>query len=173
MHGLARKMTEPKILTGQWNEDQFLVQLISSVANDLDRAAFAQLFDQLAPRLKNFMIRKGASPEVAEDLVQETMISIWRKARMFDSAKGSALTWVFTIARNLRIDRFRKDSTMPLADLGDYDAPSDDMGSDDILSAKQEQKQVARALAEIPPEQKEVVMLAFVDDISQSEIAPD
>jgi RNA polymerase sigma-70 factor (ECF subfamily) len=145
--------------------------LINRIARNLDREAFAELFDAFAPRLKSFMIRKGASPEAAEDLVQETMISVWRKAGLYDPAKGSALTWIFTIARNLRIDRIRKESSMPLAELGDYDATSDDLGNDDMLSRKQESKYVQIALAEIPVEQKQVVMMAFVDDISQSEIA--
>jgi RNA polymerase sigma-70 factor, ECF subfamily len=171
VYALAWNMLKPEILTGRQNEDQVTRRLLQSVAKNLDREAFAGLFDAFAPRLKSFMIRKGASPELAEDLVQETMISVWRKAGLYDPTKGSVLTWVFTIARNLRIDRIRKESSMPLAELGDYDAPSDDLGSDDVLSRKQESQQVARALAEIPIEQKQVIMLAFVDDISQSEIA--
>ena len=171
MHAVAWNMLKPENLTDRLNEDQVTRRLIVSVAKNLDRDAFAKLFDAFAPRLKSFMIRKGASPEVAEDLVQETMISVWRKAGLYDPSKGSALTWIFTIARNLRIDRIRKESSMPLSELGDYDAPSDDMANDDMLSRKQESQRVARALAEIPAEQKQVIMLAFVDDISQSEIA--
>ena len=171
MHAVAWNMLKPENLTDRHNEDQVARRLIVSVARNLDREAFAQLFDAFAPRLKSFMIRKGASPEVAEDLVQETMISVWRKAGLYDPSKGSALTWIFTIARNLRIDRIRKESSMPLSELGDYDAPSDEMANDDVLSRKQESQRVAQALAEIPAEQKQVIMLAFVDDISQSEIA--
>jgi RNA polymerase sigma-70 factor, ECF subfamily len=171
VHALAWNMLKPENLTGRQNEDQVIKRLINSIAKNLDREAFAELFDAFAPRLKSFMIRKGATPEVAEDLVQETMVTIWRKAGLYDPSKGSALTWMFTIARNLRIDRIRKESTMPLSDLGDYDAPSDDLGSDDLLLRKQEQQRVAAALTEIPAEQKQVIMLAFVDDISQSEIA--
>ncbi len=171
MLALAWNMLKPETLTERQNEDQVTRRLILSVAKNLDREAFASLFDAFAPRLKSFMIRKGASPEVAEDLVQETMISVWRKAGLYDPAKGSALTWVFTIARNLRIDRIRKESTLPLVELGDYDAPSDDAGGDEIVTRRQEAESVNRALAEIPAEQKQVLMLAFVDDISQSEIA--
>jgi RNA polymerase sigma-70 factor, ECF subfamily len=171
VHAMALKMLKPENLTGRQNEDQVSRRLIQSVAKNLDRKAFADLFDAFAPRLKSFMIKKGASPEVAEDLVQETMISVWRKAGLYDAEKGSALTWIFTIARNLRIDRIRKESTLPLSELGDYDAPSEELSGDEIVNRKQEATQVAIALNDIPAEQKQVLMLAFVEDISQSEIA--
>jgi RNA polymerase sigma-70 factor, ECF subfamily len=168
---VAWKMLKKDNKTDRQNEDQLSRRLINSVARNLDREAFASLFDILAPRLKSFMIRKGASPELAEDLVQETMISVWTKAGLYDPARGSVLTWVFTIARNLRIDRIRKESTMPLSELGDYDAPSDDIGSDEVLVRKQSAALVANALAGIPEEQKQVLILSFANDLSQSQIA--
>ncbi len=171
MHAVAWKMLRKDSLTDPNSEDQVARRLIQSVAKNLDREAFAGLFDTLSPRLKSFMIRKGASPDMAEDLVQETMISVWTKAGLYDPSKGSVLTWVFTIARNLRIDRIRKESSRPLAELGDYDAPSDEPGSDEVLARKQEAQTVSRALAEIPVEQKAVLLLSFVEDVSQSEIA--
>ena len=111
MLAVAWNMLKPENLTDRQNEDQVTRRLVQSVARNVDREAFAALFDALAPRLKSFMISKGASPELAEDLVQETMISVWRKAGLYDPAKGSALTWIFTIARNLRIDKLRKQSS--------------------------------------------------------------
>ncbi len=170
-HALAWNMLKQDPLSDRKTEDQACRRLIHSIAKNLDREAFAELFDIFTPRLKSFMMRKGAPPEMAEDLVQETMISVWRKAGLYDPQKGPVLTWIFTIARNLRIDRIRKESTVPFSALGDYDAPSDDMGGDEIVSRKQDAQNVARALANIPLEQKEVLVLAFVEDISQSEIA--
>ena len=157
--------------TGPTGEDLASRRLVQRIAKNLDREAFANLFDAFAPRVKSFMIRKGASPDLAEDLVQETMINVWTKAGMYDPAKGTVLTWVFTIARNLRIDRIRRESSRPLAELGDYDAPSGELGSEEILARKDEARCVARALAGIPPEQREILMLSFVDDVPQSEIA--
>ena len=157
--------------TGPTGEDLASRRLVQRIAKNLDREAFANLFDAFAPRVKSFMIRKGASPDLAEDLVQETMINVWTKAGMYDPAKGTVLTWVFTIARNLRIDRIRRESSRPLAELGDYDAPSDEPGSEEILGRKDEARYVARALTGIPPEQREILMLSFVDDVPQSEIA--
>jgi RNA polymerase sigma-70 factor (ECF subfamily) len=157
--------------TDPTGEDLVARRLVQAIAKNLDREAFATLFDGFAPRVKSFMIRKGATPELAEDLVQETMIKVWTKAGMYDPAKGTVLAWVFTIARNLRIDRIRKESSRPLAELGDYDAPSDAPGSDEILVRSDEARYVARALAAIAPAQKEILMLSFVDDVPQSEIA--
>ena len=80
------------------NEDMAAQRLVQRVARNLDREAFAELFDAFAPRVKTFIIRKGASPDLAEELVQETMINVWTKAGFYDPAKGSVLTWIFTIA---------------------------------------------------------------------------
>lgn len=80
--------------------EALLRTLITRVAQNRDRQAFAQLFDHFAPRLKSFMMRKNTSAELAEDLVQEAMISVWTKAALYEPSKGSVTTWVFTIARN-------------------------------------------------------------------------
>src|SRR5882724_6582653 len=83
--------------------------LLVRVAGTRDRAAFAALFDHFAPRVKSYLLRLGASPALAEDLAQEALLSLWRKAHLFDPAKASAATWLFPIARNLRIDAIRRE----------------------------------------------------------------
>jgi RNA polymerase sigma-70 factor, ECF subfamily len=145
--------------------------LLSRVAESRDREAFAQLFDMYAPRVKSFMMRKGASAEQAEDLVQETMISVWSKAAMYVSDRGSVTTWIFTIARNLRIDRLRREKVNMFTDLDDFDAESDDTQQDDALGRLQEDSYVAKALAQIPAQQRELLILSYVEDMPQSEIA--
>jgi RNA polymerase sigma-70 factor, ECF subfamily len=145
--------------------------LLQRIAELRDRQAFARLFDHYAPRVKSFMMRKGASPEQAEDLVQETMISVWSKAGMYVADRGSVTTWIFTIARNLRIDRLRREKTSLYTDIDDYDAESNDVPQDDALGRLQEDSQVARALALIPVEQRELLILSYVEDLPQSEIA--
>lgn len=153
------------------SQDMVARRLVQRVAKNLDRAAFAELFDAFAPRLKTFIMRKGAAPDAAEDLVQETMINVWTKAGFYDPAKGTVLTWIFTIARNLRIDRIRRETSRPVSELGDFDAPSDEPASEEILLQKDEARSVARALAKIPPEQMEILVLSFIDDVPQAEIA--
>ena len=145
--------------------------LITRVAQNRDRQAFAQLFDHFAPRLKSFMMRKNASAELAEDLVQEAMIAVWTKAALYEPSKGSVTTWIFTIARNLRIDRIRRDVHMPTTELGDYDEPSEAPEGEELLGRKQEDGLVARALQSIPDEQRQILLLSFVEDMPQSEIA--
>ncbi len=145
--------------------------LITRVAQDRDRQAFGQLFDHFAPRLKSFMMRKNTSAELAEDLVQEALIAVWNKAALYEPSKGSVTTWVFTIARNLRIDRIRRDMHMQTTELGDYDEPSEAPEGEELLGRKQEDGLVARALQSIPQEQREILVLSFVEDMPQSEIA--
>ncbi|WP_290542302.1 sigma-70 family RNA polymerase sigma factor [Aestuariivirga sp.] len=145
--------------------------LITRVAQNRDRQAFGQLFDHFAPRLKSFMMRKNTSAELAEDLAQDAMIAVWTKAALYEPSKGSVTTWVFTIARNLRIDRVRRDVHMPTTELGDYDEPSEAPEGEELLGRKQENGLVARALQEIPEEQRQILVLSFVEELPQSEIA--
>ena len=150
--------------------DQF-VDLLTRIATSKDRMAFATVFDHFAPRVKSFMMRKGSNPEQAEDLVQETMIAVWSKAAMFSTEKGSVSTWIFTIARNLRIDKLRRERSQLYTDLEDFDTPDLSTGAEEALGRSQEDNQVVQALAQIPMEQRDLLILSFVEDVPQSEIA--
>jgi RNA polymerase sigma-70 factor, ECF subfamily len=150
--------------------DQF-VDLLTRIAASKDRLAFAAVFDHFAPRVKSFMMRKGSNAEQAEDLVQETMIAVWSKAAMFSTDKGSVSTWIFTIARNLRIDKLRRERSQLYTDLEDFDAPDMSAGAEESLGRSQEDNQVSIALAQIPAEQRDLLILSFVEDVPQSEIA--
>jgi RNA polymerase sigma-70 factor, ECF subfamily len=145
--------------------------LLGRVAEIRDRQAFAALFDHFAPRVKSFMMRNGASAEQAEDLVQETMISVWSKASLYASDRGSVATWIFTIARNLRIDRLRREKASLYDDFEDFDAPSEDANAEESLGRHQEDGHVARALQQIPEEQRQLLFLSYVENVPQSEIA--
>ena len=150
--------------------DQF-VDMLTRIAASKDRIAFATVFDHFAPRVKSFMMRKGSNPEQAEDLVQETMIAVWSKAAMFSTEKGSVSTWIFTIARNLRIDKLRRERAQLYTDLEDFDAPDMSTGAEEALGRSQEDNHVVQALAQIPVEQRDLLILSFVEDVPQSEIA--
>ena len=86
-----------------------LDDLLVAVARDRDRAAFGLLFGQIAPRLKAYLVRSGVAASQADELVQEVMLMVWRRADSFDPARSAASTWIFTIARNKRIDAIRRD----------------------------------------------------------------
>jgi RNA polymerase sigma-70 factor, ECF subfamily len=96
---------------------------------------------------------------------------VWTKSGLYAPEKGSVSTWVFTIARNLRIDRLRREHAVPVSELGDHDETSDEPGSDEILNRAEEDRLVSRALTKIPSEQREVLILSYVEDVPQSEIA--
>jgi RNA polymerase sigma-70 factor (ECF subfamily) len=82
--------------------------LIEAIATRRDRAAFGKLFAYFAPRVKTFMRRSGLDEASADDLAQETLLTVWRKAHLFDGSAVGASAWIFTIARNLRIDALRR-----------------------------------------------------------------
>ena len=144
---------------------------LALISQKQDTEAFRDVFEHFGPRLKSFMMRKGADATLAEELVQETMLTIWRKSGLYSSEKGTVTTWIFTIARNLRIDRIRRESTQQFTDLDNYDAPSDDPGSDDQLILMQQQAKVRHALTELPEEQNEIIHMSYILDMPQSEIA--
>ena len=143
--------------------------LLSRVALDRDRAAFARLFSHFAPRVKAYLLRLGAPAPVAEDLAQEALLSLWRKAHLFDPAKASAATWLFTIARNLRIDAIRREKR-PELDPEDF-LPQAETLADDGLAQAEDEGRLRQALKLLPPDQIEVVQLSFFADKPHIEIA--
>ena len=143
--------------------------LLSRVARDRDRAAFAALFSHFVPRLKAYLLRLGAPPVLAEDLAQEAMINLWRKAHLFDPAKASVATWLFTIARNLRIDAIRREKR-PELDPEDF-MPEAEPSADAGLSLAEEEVRLRLALKELPADQIQVVELSFFADKPHSQIA--
>lgn len=145
--------------------------LLVAVGRTRDRTAFASLFGHFAPRLKSYLMRLGAGSGQAEDLAQETMLTLWRKADQFDPAKAAAATWAFTIARNLRVDALRRERR-PEIDTSDPALVADDAPqADDAIARTQEDARLRDALTELPREQIEVVELSFFADKPHSVIA--
>jgi RNA polymerase sigma-70 factor (ECF subfamily) len=144
---------------------------ITKIAADGDDQAFRQLFEKFAPLVKSFMMRQGADIATAEELAQETLITVWKKASLYSSDKGSVSTWIFTIARNLRIDRLRKEEQW-VALPGIYEeVPSQEDGPDEVVSLTELELAMRRALTLLPQEQREVVTLSFIEGLAHSEIA--
>ena len=108
---------------------------------------------------------------MADELVQETFLSIWRKAALFDPGKATASTWIYTIARNLRIDALRRMRRPEFDPTDPALAPAPEAAPDSALDAIQTQARIQRAFAELPPQQLEVIQLAFLADKSHREIA--
>ncbi|MGI9415972.1 MAG: sigma-70 family RNA polymerase sigma factor [Hyphomicrobiales bacterium] len=149
-----------------------LNELLNTVGANRDDAAFAGLFGFFAPRLKGFFIRSGAQEAMAEEMMQETMLLVWRKAHMFNPKLAGASTWIFTIARNHRIDRLRRERRFaPLDDQRLDEQEADGPKADEAVSAAQTEELLHRALRELPGEQVEVVQLSFFEHQTHSEIA--
>lgn len=147
------------------------IGLIRKVAETKDQSAFSELFEHFAPRIKGYMIRQGAASDIAEDLAQEALTIVWRKATLYSSEKGNPITWIFTIARNLRIDRLRRERAWQPLPEGHAESPSEDPSPDDMVSEQERSEKVREALKNLPAEQVEIVTLSFVNGLSQSEIA--
>lgn len=145
------------------------VVLIRAIAVHRDRGAFATLFQAFAPRVKSYLMRLGLDPAAADDLAQEVLLTVWRKAEQFDPERAGVTTWIFTIARNLRIDTARRArNDVPIPDR--TDEPSPDPPADAILAAADRGNRVRAALAQLPAEQAEVIRLSFFDDRPHAEI---
>lgn len=148
-----------------------MADLLQQVALNRDVEAFRQLFQLYAPRVKSYMMRQGADANTAEELAQETLLTVWRKAALYSGEKGSATTWIFTIARNLRIDRLRREVPWQELPEGHEETPSGDILPDEAVSEVERRERVQRAMAELPEDQLEVVNLSYIDGLSHSEIA--
>lgn len=144
--------------------------LILAIARDRDRAAFVDLYEHYAPRVKSYLLRLGGA-DAAEEMAQETLLVVWRKAALFDPQKASAGTWIFTIARNLFIDRKRKEKRPELDPSDPMLASEADPAADVALATRRAEQKIRAALRDLPPEQAEVIALSFFEDKPHSAIA--
>jgi RNA polymerase sigma factor (sigma-70 family) len=143
--------------------------LLVRVRDHQDRAAFAALFRHFAPRVKGFLMKSGASATLAEEVAQDVMATLWQKAHLFDPARASVATWVFTIARNRRIDALRKARRPEPEDLPWGPEPEPDQA--DAYEMQQDTDRLGQALAQLPEKQRALIERAYFGDLSHSEIA--
>ena len=143
---------------------------IAAVAQHADREAFSALFRHFAPRVKTMLMRGGAPAASAEELAQETMLTVWRKAAQFNLEKAGVSTWIFTIARNLRIDGLRRERHPDTLLPDPSDQPDEAPRADSILAAGERDVRVRTAMATLSPEQAAVVRAAFFMDQPHAEI---
>jgi RNA polymerase sigma-70 factor (ECF subfamily) len=145
--------------------------LVVAVGHAGDRAAFKDLFDHFAPRVKGYLMRLGAGNALAEDLAQEAMLAVWRKAAQFDPEKASASTWIFTIARNLRIDSVRRERRPELDAADPALHPEGERPADDVVDWAQAEDRLHAAMAGLPREQSQIIELSFLAEKPHSLIA--
>lgn len=146
-------------------------ELVQQVAERRDKHAFGELFMHYAPRIKSLMMRQGADPETAEEIAQETMLTVWRKANLFVSSRGNASTWIFTIARNLRIDRIRREIAWQAKVSEAPEEFDDELPPDEAVAQAQQHSRLRGIIAQLPHDQNEVVKLSYINGLSHSEIS--
>jgi RNA polymerase sigma factor (sigma-70 family) len=164
---LQRTPLERPKATVEWAE------LIGRVAAHGDRDAFKLLFEHFAPRVKGLLMKIGTDADTAEEIAQSTLLAVWRKAAQFDPSSGGAAAWIFTIARNLRIDAARRAGRQARADQpGLIDDADDIADSPEILMTRGEDvSRVAAALLRLSEEQSRVVRMSFIEERPHAEIA--
>ncbi|MCE6951126.1 RNA polymerase sigma factor RpoE [Cereibacter sphaeroides] len=155
-------------MTGQGNETDW-VALMQAVRDQRDEAAFARLFEHFAPRVKGFLMKSGTAAAQAEECAQDVMAAVWQKAHLFDPSRASVATWIFTIARNRRIDILRRARHPEPEDL--FWGPEVEPDQADIYEMQQENDRLGRAIALLPDKQRALIERAFFGDVSHRELA--
>ncbi len=140
-----------------------------AVRDHRDRAAFAALFDEFAPRLKGFIMRTGTGADQAEEIVQEVMLTVWRKAGQFDPARAQVSAWIYQIARNRQIDMLRKERR-PMPE--NFSNPPDvEPDGGEMLAVEQEAGALKEALARLNPDQRDIIERAYLGELTHQEIS--
>ncbi|MGB0732960.1 MAG: sigma-70 family RNA polymerase sigma factor [Pontibacterium sp.] len=142
--------------------------LLAQLAESQDRSIFVELYQHFAPKVKSYILRLGLVESTADDLTQETMLSVWRKAHMYDRSKAAASTWIFTLARNQSIDWMRK-QRYPEHSVEDVVAelPVEEPKGDQAVTAGKLQK----SILSLPEAQAQVIYMSYFEGRSHSEIA--
>ncbi len=161
--------------------NEVMSELVALVGKG-DQQAFARLFDFFAPRVAAYLARGGTPAPAAEDLAQDAMVILWRKAPSYDPKRGAVTTWVFAIARHLRIDKRRQRGevlTQSLSqinddgDLSEYELVDSQPSPEERLSAAQRERRVREALRRLSPQQSHLVHLSFFAESPHLDIARD
>lgn len=166
--GQAKPAGKAKVEDSETTKRKMWVRQMQSVQQG-DKAAFAELFAYFGPRVKSFLMKSGTSHDVAEECAQDVMATLWRKSHLFDPGKASVSTWIFTIARNRRIDMIRKERRPEPEEL--TWGPEAEPDQADALALQQETTQLGQALAQLPEKQRKLIQAAYFGDLSHSEIA--
>jgi RNA polymerase sigma factor (sigma-70 family) len=165
----SEKIESKKNVSSDSNDKKLWAELIKKVETLKDTSAFEKLFNHFAPRVKAFLMKSGADPQMAEECSQEVMATVWRKAHLFDPSRASASTWIFTIARNKKIDAIRKQNRPEPEQL--YPDQDYEPDQESVVELQQETERLTLALGELPEKQRVLVEKAYLGELSHSEIA--
>ncbi|HCP64944.1 MAG TPA: RNA polymerase subunit sigma [Hyphomonadaceae bacterium] len=170
MGSAAGKASATSGTLSEGERDRF-ADLMEAVAIHKDKAAYGELFAYYGPRVKAYLMRLGADNALAEELAQDVMVTVWRKADLFDRTQASVSTWLFRVARNKRIDAIRR-TTKPELDPNDpLLLPSAPPAADSLITGAERDQLVRAAIVDLPEEQRQLLHQAFYDGLSHREIA--
>jgi RNA polymerase sigma-70 factor (ECF subfamily) len=141
---------------------------LSDLAKTKDKALYIQLFQHFAPKVKAYIIRLGLVETTAEELMQETMLAVWRKAYLYNASKAAASTWIFTLARNQSIDWMRKQK-YPEYSLESWHEEPDDQN--DVCEQVVTSDRMAKVISQLPEDQAQVIYMSFYEGRSHSDIS--
>lgn len=147
------------------------MSLMDSIAQDKDVTAFTRLFEHFAPRLKAFVMRHGTDAAAAEEVAQETMLTVWRRAAAYDRRRAGPSAWIFAIVRNKRIDMIRRESR-PELDPEDPLLAGDPPAQPDADAEHAQRSEILRRqMNALPTEQLEILRKAYFEDKPHSAIS--
>ena len=141
-----------------------------AIRDQRDKKAFGQLFAHYAPRLKGFIMRAGAPQAQAEDIVQDVMLTVWRKAHLFDPERAQVSSWIYQIARNRQIDVIRKEARPVPEALATEEETNDEPEAGQVLALEQETDKLRQALERLAPAQREMIERAYLGELTHTEI---
>ena len=166
----ARSNDEYQSVTSEnTNDGARWAKELDSVHRNKSTEAFERVFNHFAPKVKGFLMKSGTDNAMAEECVQEVMATVWHKSHLFDPTRASAATWIFTIARNKKIDALRKQKRPEPEELGW--GPEHEPDQEDVVGLQQETERLGQAIANLPTKQRQLLERAYFSDMSHSEIA--
>ena len=166
VHVLKRNST---LVSAEKNKKSEQTEWMLAIRDRRDKSAFAHLFDHFAPRLKGFVMRTGLGAAQAEEIVQDVMLTVWRKAEQFDPERAQVSAWIYQIARNRQIDILRKEKRPMPEELNQEPEPEPDAGQ--VFALEQEAGHLRKALHNLAPEQREAIEQAYLGDMTHQEIS--
>lgn len=161
--GMGLQLVSTDSREAEWSD------CVARIRDTEDESAFVALFEHFAPRIKGFLIKSGASATMAEECTQEVMATLWQKAYQFDPTRASVSTWIFTIARNKKIDLLRKQRRPDPEEL--FWGPEAEPDQADAVILQQESERLTKALQSLPEKQRVLLQRAYFGDLSHGEIA--
>ena len=167
-------MSENKEKTAEKQEQNFANLEDSDLIFEITKknnSAFEEFFKRYANKVKFLMLKMGAKDLDAEEISQEVMAILWRKAFMYDSKKSSVSSWVYTIARNCRIDFLRRGNRVVLDSDDPTFVPDPPLNSVQLLMKYEKQDRIRLILKQLTEEKKQLLTAAFFEGLSHSELA--